>query len=260
MKNKLGCIKSPVSKLDYIINPLLMGVKDEEQEIDFTKDQSPVKHQKDKGACVGFSGVAGKEYQEYKETGNFLDLSEQWLYEKARLLGGYEEGATLIDCFKILSKQGVPLDKFWRYTTDKRNIGSPKEGALENASIYRISDKLYFRLTKADQIRATLLKYGPIQIGVKVYKNWYRQKAGHIPNASLCERVQGALGGHAIWIVGHSPKNKEYKFKNSWGTKFGDKGYGYLTETDIKRSFMDAFAWVDIKNVDFEKIERVSNV
>lgn len=258
-KYNFGCKKSPLKFSDYLITPLLLGVKDDGQDIDYSNEQSPVKNQMQKGSCVGFSGVAVKEYEEFKETGKFFDLSEQWLYEKARQKGGYTEGATLADAFYIVSHEGVPLEKYWPYTDDITNIGKPEEGADKNAMIYRISDKLYFRLTDAGQIRTTLLKFGSFQLGIKVYKNWYRQKDGHIPTSTICERVQGALGGHAINIVGSFPSKKEYKFKNSWGD-WGDKGYGYLTEIEMKQSFMDAFAWVDIANIDTNNILTVAQI
>lgn len=257
---KLGCRKSPIKKTDYLIEPLLWDARDLGQDIDFTKEQSPVKNQKTLGACVGFSGVGIKEYEEYKETGKFLDLSEMWLYEKSRLKGGYDEGATLIDCYYILSHEGVPLEKYWRYADNKNNIGSPEKGAEENALIYRVDKKLYFRLTNVNQIRPTLLKYGPFQLAITVYKNWYRQKDGHIPTSTICERMQGALGGHAIAIIGSFSNEKEYKFKNSWSIEWGDAGFGYITETEMKQSFMDAFAWVDIKNVDTKNIYTIAKM
>ncbi len=257
MKFVTGLHKSPVKETDYLIEPLLWDVKDYGQNIDFTDRQSPVKNQKKKGACVGFSGVGVKEEQEFIETGKFIDLSEQWLYEKSRIRGGFKEGATLADCYYILSHEGVPLDKFWLYTDDKTNIGEPKEGAKENALIYRIKKKLYFRLTKESQIRDVLIKYGSFQLGITVYENWTkREENGHIPIHTFRERK---LGGHAIDIMGDIRSREEYKFKNSWGM-WGDKGYGYIPYKEMKRAFMDAFAWVDISNVDTNNIMTISDL
>lgn len=258
MKYSLGCIKSKVEKSDFLIEPLLLDTADDKRDIDFTDKQSEVKNQKGKGSCVGFSGVAVKESQEFIENGKFLDLSEQWLYEKSRIRGGYKEGATLKDCFHIVAHEGVPFEEYWPYTTDKNNIGAPRKGAAENAMIYRVNDKLYFRLTSEKQIRATLLKYGSFQLGLTVYENWTkREKDGHIPVHTFCERK---LGGHGIDIVGDLKSQEEYKFKNSWGLEWGDEGYGYIPYAEMKRAFMDAFAWVDIKNIDKKPIMTVGDL
>jgi C1A family cysteine protease len=36
------------------------------------------------------------------------------------------------------------------------------------------------------------------------------------------------LGGHAILLIGYDDKTKVFKFQNSWGVGWGDKGYGYI--------------------------------
>jgi hypothetical protein len=36
------------------------------------------------------------------------------------------------------------------------------------------------------------------------------------------------IGGHAVLIVGYNDVTKQFKFKNSWGTSWGNRGYGYL--------------------------------
>ena len=258
--NKLGTLglyKSPVRMSDFLIDNFLEGVDDGGQEISYRDDMTPVKNQGRKGACVGFAYVGVKEYQEFEETGKVLDLSEQYLYERARVESGHSEGTTMKAGATILREMGVPLEKYWRYTDNKENIGRPKDGANKNAKVYRVNKTIYTRIRSHTQLRAALLEFGPIGIGVKVYSNWYRQKKGHIPTASICERAKGVLGGHAICLVGHSPENKEYCFKNSWSELWGDAGYGYITETDMKRTFMDGFALVDIENEEIPYVARV---
>jgi C1A family cysteine protease len=41
-----------------------------------------------------------------------------------------------------------------------------------------------------------------------------------IPDGSL------ARGSHAICVVGYDDNSSWFKFKNSWGEEWGDKGYG----------------------------------
>ena len=138
-------------------------------------------------------------------------MSEQWLYEKARQRGGYEEGATLKDAYWILAHEGICEERFWPYTDDKKNIGEPFDGAEKNAKKFKISDKNYFRIVDAKQIRETLLKYGPFHIAVAVYENWNREKDGYIPTHGLCDRL---LGYHAIFLEGHLKSQKIYPFLN----------------------------------------------
>ena len=260
MKYSFGCIKSPVKESDYLIDTLLLDTKDEGQEISFRDGMSPVENQGKKGSCVGHAYESVKEWQEHKELKKHIQLSRQWIYELARKKSNHAEGTTMLAGAEILRKLGVPLEKYWPYTDDKFNIGEPEDGAKENALIYRVSNLVYLRIRSEALLRETLLRFGPTAIGMTVYENWNRHKGGHIPTSNICERVWGgALGGHAICLTGHSPKNKEYEFKNSWGD-WGDSGYGYITETEMKRSFMDGFALVDIPNKERRYVMRVADL
>lgn len=257
-KYGFGLYRSPVKETDYLIDTLL-GLRDEGQEISYHNEMSPIESQGKKGACVGHAYEATKEWQEYKETGKHLQLSRQWIYELARKKSNHAVGTTMLAGAEILRELGVPLETYWPYTEDRFNIGEPKEGAYKNALIYKVNNSVYLRIRSGTLLRQVLLKFGPVAIGMNVYKNWYRHKNGHIPTSTICERAQGVLGGHAICLVGHSPKNKEYEFKNSWGS-WGDSGYGYLTETEMKRSFLDGFALLDIPNKEHRYLMKVADL
>jgi C1A family cysteine protease len=62
-------------------------------------------------------------------------------------------------------------------------------------------------------------------------------------------------GGHAICFVGYDSKKKLIKFKNSWGTNWGDNGYGYLPYNYINDFCWDAWAVKDI-NVTKEMLKK----
>lgn len=255
----LGCIKSPVKNTDYLIDSFL-GIRDDGKPISFRNEMSPVENQGTLGSCVGHAYESVKEWQEYKELKKYIQLSRLWIYELSRKKAGYEEGSTMIAGAEILRELGVPLEEYWKYTDNKDKIGEPKKGAYENALIYRVDNLVYLRIRTESQLRQALLTFGPIAIGVTVYNNWYREERGHIPTSTICERARGALGGHAICLIGHNPETKEYEFKNSWSEKWGDKGYGFLTETEMKRSFMDGFALKDISNSDRRYIMKVADL
>jgi C1A family cysteine protease len=53
-------------------------------------------------------------------------------------------------------------------------------------------------------------------------------------------------GGHAICIVGYDDTKKRWKFKNSWGTGWSAKGYGFLPYEYMKKYCSDAWSAKDI--------------
>ena len=50
------------------------------------------------------------------------------------------------------------------------------------------------------------------------------------------------LGGHAVMAVGYDDTTEVFVIRNSWGNKWGDKGYFYMpykfiTNTDLASDF-----------------------
>jgi C1A family cysteine protease len=48
-------------------------------------------------------------------------------------------------------------------------------------------------------------------------------------NQTALTSINSQQGGHAILIVGYNLQTKMFKFKNSWSSNWGDKGYGYIS-------------------------------
>ena len=248
----LGLHKSPVRKTDWLLTSFVSDLVDKDlPAVDLTEEQSPVKMQARKGACAGFGGVGWVEWitlkdydmtpAEYDDT---VDFSEQMLYELARRQSGHREGTTLDAIRYILTTEGVCREKLCPYTDDKSALFEYTEEMKKDASNFKI-EKNYVRVANEKELHSALYRYGAFHIGVKVYKNWYRQENGHIPTATWTERIN-LLGGHAILLVGYNPVTKEYKFKNSWDTSWGDKGYGYLTKKEMQSALMDGIVMFDL--------------
>ena len=72
-------------------------------------------------------------------------------------------------------------------------------------------------------------------------------KTGIVPLPTTQEKV---LGGHAIVAVGYDDQTQRFKFRNSWGTGWGDQGYGYvpyayLTDNNLASDFWTIRAIVE---------------
>ena len=236
MKEKLGLYKSPLDKRDFLVSTFVEDVIYKLPKKFSVRDKmSPVKNQGREGACVGFAGVAVKEYQEKIDYGftddRYVELSERFLYEESKKISGHREGTTLKACAKVLVDKGVCEEAYWEYIP-----GDPQQamtGTYFNAQKYKIKSG-YVRITNEKELKASLIKFGAIIIGVKVYRNWYRQRDGHIPNATFCDKIKGVLGGHAITITGFNNITQRYEFKNSWGESWGNSGYGYISFSEMK--------------------------
>jgi C1A family cysteine protease len=57
------------------------------------------------------------------------------------------------------------------------------------------------------------------------FESDHARRTGRIPMPDQSEQL---LGGHAVLIVGYDIHTHLFTFQNSWGTGWGDKGFGYL--------------------------------
>ncbi len=250
-----GILRDPEDSRDYQLSSISSG-SSIPPSVDHSPYMSSVKYQGNLGACVAFSVVALKEWQEQKEyeeerkqgssykRDKTYNLSEQWLYWNCKKIdpwGNSVEGTNIRSAMKVLNKIGVPPEKAWTYTDDKINIGEPKSWANLISRWYRIGS--YWRINNLDELKQALVD-GPVVIGLKIFEDIIEPlKNGKVP---LPERNR-SLGGHALLAVGYNDETREIKVKNSWSKFWGERGYGYFSYEYIDRYMLDAWACRDIE-------------
>lgn len=79
-----------------------------------------------------------------------------------------------------------------------------------------------------EQVAATILTRGPMILGV----NWFEGMAK--PVKGIARPTGKRLGGHAICLTGYNSQTNLFRFDNSWGTAYGEKGRGWISFTDLK--------------------------
>jgi len=251
-----GCIKCDYDSRDILVMTYL-DVSVPPESYDLTNEQSEVRSQGKEGACTGFSALGAKEWQESQDYGIFVPLSPRFAYEEAKKLywgknARKKEGADLRSIVKVLTKLGICEEKFWPYEAgNPETMGNITE-TYQSASEFKI--KSYARITNLEDLKRSLVKFGPCLIGWLVYKGIKKAKEnGVVPTPNMAWPSNWRpLGGHATVAVGFDDNMKALgkkgyiKFKNSWGIGWGEEGYGYLSYDYIKDHMLDAFSMLDI--------------
>ncbi|MGZ4848604.1 MAG: C1 family peptidase [Halobacteriota archaeon] len=214
--------------------------------VDLRQWCSPVEDQKQLGSCTANAGCGLVEYFENKAYGTYVNASRLFLYKATRNLmhETSDSGGYLRETMKALVLFGVPPEDYWPYTDQ-----DPDWNAEPPAFYYAFGERYrtvkYYRLDPPatpkdvllDRIKTNLAAQLPIMFGFTVYSSIRQAGAdGKIPIPSPRETIEG---GHAIVAVGYDDATKiknasneettgALLIRNSWGPKWGDRGYGWL--------------------------------
>ncbi len=224
----------------------------------------PIENQGALGSCTAHAGVGMVEYFEKNAFGSYTDASRLFLYKTTRNLLQWtgDTGAFLRSTMGAMVLFGVPPEKYWQYDTAKFDIEpSPFLYAyaqnFQALSYYRLDPPGMPPKELLEQIKKHLAAKLPLMFGFTVY-NSYKQhpSTGEIPFPCPGERT---VGGHAVMAVGYNDKkavtntncgkttNGALLIRNSWGTGWGEAGYGWLPyEYVVKGLAVDW--WALIKN------------
>ncbi|MBI4714465.1 MAG: cysteine protease [Nitrospirae bacterium] len=207
---------------------------------------SPIEDQGSIGSCTAHAGVGVMEYFERRAFGKHIDASRLFLYKATRNLLHWtgDTGAFLRSTMEALVLFGVPPEEYWKYVTadyDKEPSAFCYSFAqnYQAISYYRLDPSGTDRNTLMSRIKTNLAGGLPSMFGFTVYSSISQAgTTGKIPFPTSGEKV---AGGHAIVAVGYDDSLKiknshtgavETKgallIRNSWGTGWGDHGYGWL--------------------------------
>lgn len=199
-------------------------------QVDLRPYLPPVGDQGIRGTCLAFAATAAHEF-ERGTTSCSLDLSEEAIYWAASKLCGFGNGLTFKATADALDTQGQPEQALWPYDPFRNESAAdyaPPPNALDAVSCFQ--GTMHAVTVSLDEVRSCLDKGNIVVAGVRMSQSFGNGKGGFVPMPAPHELLPI---GHAIAIVGYAnpvdPIHHGYfVFRNSWGDKWGDQGYGYL--------------------------------
>lgn len=212
--------------------------------VDLRKWCSPVEDQGKIGSCTANAGVGLLEYYERKAFGKHLDASRLFLYKITRNLMKQtgDTGAFLRTTMSAMVLFGVLPEEYYPYQIEDFDEEPPAFCYAYSQSYKALK---YVNLdppntSKEDllaRIKTNLAARMPSMFGFTVYSSIWDARDGKIPFPCSKEKVEG---GHAIMAVGYDDNLKIQNptcknetigailIRNSWGSKWGEAGYGWL--------------------------------
>lgn len=201
----------------------------------------PIKNQKPLNSCTACAAIDLVEYFQNRTHDEYTNASVLFLYKVARKLMHREGdvGASIRETMKAMVLFGIPPKEYWPYEPSKIDE-EPSGFCYSYAQNYQTIQ--YFRLDTPGlrvsdllaQIKMTLVAGLPSMFGLTIYSSIYEDvnyKRGYIPIPKPKDNVEG---GHAVVAVGYDDSKTigdsvgALLIRNSWGTNWGEQGYGWL--------------------------------
>jgi C1A family cysteine protease len=235
---------------------------------------SPVEDQKGLGSCTANAGVGVVEYFQRRAFGKHMEGSRLFVYKATRNLMQVtgDTGAWLRNTMGALVLCGVPDEKYWPYTDDDYAFDKDPPGF-----VYAVADNFealrYFCHDPSEanvpggavleSVKKYLAAGIPSMFGFWGFPSFQSSDVqGGIPYPCPGEKAEW---GHAVVAVGYDDRKKikntncgkatagALLIRNSWGTEWGDGGYGWLPYDYVVNKLASDFwsllsmEWVDTK-------------
>jgi hypothetical protein len=214
---------------------------------DLREDWWKIGDQRETGSCVGWAtGDSVLRWHFVKagqlEKKQLLSVRFIWMASKETDIFSSRpttfiesSGTSLKAALDIARKFGVVSDPILPFDSGRLFSGSTKEFYL-TAAQRKIA--MYINLGENPaKWREWLATEGPILTRLDVDEAWYN--AGETNGNLDYYQKPDQPAGHAVALVGYTPDR--FIVRNSWGTGWGDKGFGYASLAYAQEAFTEAY-------------------
>jgi len=206
-----------------------------------------INDQQNTGSCVGWAVADGLVRYQLVAAGRLaqdVELSPRHVWMASKETDVFvsrpqtfieQAGTSLKDAVRVTQKHGVALMSELPFHIDSAMYGASEAAFYTSCAQRRVG--AYFNLRRdLTQWRNWLVSNGPILVGLNVDESWDRASA----NGGRISTFKPATtrGGHAVCVVGYRTDGR-FIVRNSWGTAWGDEGFGYVSPSYIAAAFFD---------------------
>jgi len=172
--------------------------------------------------------------------------SRLFIYYNARAIQGHvrcDNGSQIRNGVKSVARLGVCSEDLWPYRFSRFET-KPAPRCYRSATAHRAI--VYQRIRRDPDLtalRACLASGYPFVFGMAVYEDFEGAEVQRTGVARMPRRGERHVGqGHAVLAVGYNDTTRRFIVRNSWGERWGQRGYfslpfKYLMEAGLSDDF-----------------------
>jgi len=212
--------------------------------MDLRPECPPVYDQGQLGSCTANAIAAAIQFDRLKQRLTpIFTPSRLFIYYNERAIEhtiDSDSGAKIRDGIKSVANQGDCPEPEWPYVIAKFRTKPPAQ-CYRDALKYIVVQ--YQRVTPMlNQLKGCLASGYPFVFGFTVYESFESAAVGRSGHVSLPKAGEPAIGGHAVVGVGYDDAKQWFIVRNSWGARWGLKGYftlpyAYATDDNLANDF-----------------------
>jgi len=190
-------------------------------------------------SCVGWAvGYAARAYYVQALEGRPVNRRENipspaYIYNTIKRAGPCNIGSYISDALDLLKAGSLSLMQY-PYSADA--CLPPDQKLRSRANDFRIDTWLRVDATNLDNVKGELYRKNPVILALHDTKAFQRLGPGQI-----YRKPDKYLGWHAITAVGYDESRQAFKVINSWSSRWGDRGYGWIDYETFRTEIGEAY-------------------
>ncbi len=210
--------------------------------VDLSGKIPPPYDQGELGSCTANAISGGLQFLQGLQGESSVMPSRLFIYFNERSMEGStgsDSGAQIRDGIKSVAKVGYCSEDTWPYDISTFTEQPPEQAYVEAEKHQVLA---YYRVTNREGSLLHCLASGyPVVFGIAVYESFMNAAGGQIPMPQPDEKL---MGGHAMLCVGYDLGTRRFKFRNSWGTSWGDgTGHGTIPFEYLESPLLGGDYW-----------------
>lgn len=184
-----------------------------------------VHNQRDAATCWAHAAVEALECRWAIRTGRFIFLSPQPVVDRLQT----NQPSTVDRALEVLLRHGTCQFQQYPYTGKVQALKDVPTrvrlvawGAVGGARPE----------VRIKNIKKAILDYGPVITWMAITEKFENYSGGLLTD--VVPKNSTAKGGHFVLIVGWDDGQKAWKIKNSWGRKWGEQGYAWVSQGSLR--------------------------